>query len=143
MPYQCNISHNLISYFDLARSVLIKKPYSLHQSALVGDQNGMRILGLYHFVSEKFDHNIATYISSQIILFYGTIFLRQNKKFSRKNACVRRTLECSVCPMDLTLSMARILHTNIFKLLSNVRIVCRSEKFPRPQNIALCDKSRC
>ena len=39
MPYQCNISQNLISYFDLARSVPIKKPYSLHQSALVGYQN--------------------------------------------------------------------------------------------------------
>ena len=62
MPYQCNISQNLISYFDLARSVPIKKPYSLHQSALVGDQNGIWILGLYHFVSEEFDHNVANYI---------------------------------------------------------------------------------
>ena len=64
MPYQCNISKNLISYFDLARSVPIKKPYSLLQSALVGDQNGIWILGLYHFVSEEFDHNVANYISS-------------------------------------------------------------------------------
>ena len=64
MPYQCNISQNLISYFDPAISVPIKKPYSLHQSALVGDQNGIWILGLYHFVSEEFDHNIANYISS-------------------------------------------------------------------------------
>ena len=64
MPYQCNISQNLISYFDLARSVPIKKPYSLHQSALVGDQNGIWILSLYHFVSGEFDHNVAKYISS-------------------------------------------------------------------------------
>ena len=64
MPYQCNISQNIISYFDLARSVPIKKPYSLLQSALVGDQNGIWILGLYHFVSEEFDHNVANYISS-------------------------------------------------------------------------------
>ena len=64
MPYQCNISQNLISYFDLARSAPIKKPYSLHQSALVGGQNAIWILGLYHFVSEEFDHNVANYISS-------------------------------------------------------------------------------
>ena len=67
MPYQCNISQNLISYFDLARSVPIKKPYSLHQSALVGDQNGIWILSLYHSVSEEFDHNVPNYISSQIM----------------------------------------------------------------------------
>ena len=42
----------------------IEKPYSLQQSALVGDHNGRQILGLYHFVSEEFDYNIATYISS-------------------------------------------------------------------------------
>ena len=44
--------------------VPIEKPYSLHQSALVGYQNGIWILGLYHFVSEEFDHNLATYVSS-------------------------------------------------------------------------------
>ena len=65
MPYQCNISQNLISYFDLARLVPIKKPYSLHQSALVGDQlNYIWILSLHHFVSEEFDHNVANYIRS-------------------------------------------------------------------------------
>ena len=64
MPYQWNISQNLISYSDLARLVPIKKPYSLHQSASVGDQNGIWILGLYHFVLEEFDHNIANYVSS-------------------------------------------------------------------------------
>ena len=42
----------------------IQKSYSLHQSPLVGDQNGMWILSLYHFVSEEFDHNVANYISS-------------------------------------------------------------------------------
>ena len=42
----------------------VEKPYSLHQSALVGDQNGIRILGLHPFVLEEFDHNVATYISS-------------------------------------------------------------------------------
>ena len=65
MVYQCNISQNLISYFDdLTRSAPIKKPYSLHQSSLVGAQNGILILGLYHFVSEEFDHNVANYKSS-------------------------------------------------------------------------------
>ena len=42
----------------------VEKPYSLHQSALVEDQNGIQILGLYYFVSEEFDHNVVTYISS-------------------------------------------------------------------------------
>ena len=42
----------------------IDELYSLLKSALVGDQNGIRILGLYRFVSEEFDHNVATYISS-------------------------------------------------------------------------------
>ena len=38
--------------------------YIYYQSALVGDRNGIRIFGLYHFVSEEFDHNVANYISS-------------------------------------------------------------------------------
>ena len=54
---------HLISYFN-ADMAPIEKPYSLHQSALVGDQNGIRILCLYQFVSEEFDDNVATYISS-------------------------------------------------------------------------------
>ena len=64
MPHQCNLSEYIYSYFDIARSVAIKKPYSLLQSALVGVQNGIWILGLYHFVLEEFDHNVANYISS-------------------------------------------------------------------------------
>ena len=44
---------NLISYFNTDKLAPIKKLYSLHQSALVGDQNGMQLLGLYCFVSEE------------------------------------------------------------------------------------------
>ena len=58
------ISQHLFSFFDIARSVPIKKIYSLHQSALVWGQNGIWILGLYHFVLEEFDHNVVSYISS-------------------------------------------------------------------------------
>ena len=42
----------------------IQKPYSLHQSPLVGDQIGMQFLGQWVFVLEEFDHIIAGYISS-------------------------------------------------------------------------------
>ena len=49
--------------FLILRSVPIKKSYSLFQSALVGGQNGILVLGLYHFVSEEFDDNIAYCIS--------------------------------------------------------------------------------
>ena len=54
---------HLISYFHTAMAT-VEKTYSLHQSALVGDQNGIRIFGLYLFSSEEFDHNVATFISS-------------------------------------------------------------------------------
>ena len=64
MPYQCNISQNIISYFDLARLVPIKKPFSLLQSALVGDQNGILVFGLWTFVLEEFVDNVPDYISS-------------------------------------------------------------------------------
>ena len=47
-----------------ARLAPILKPYSLHQSPLVGDQNGIQVMGQRTFVLEEFDHNIADYISS-------------------------------------------------------------------------------
>ena len=42
----------------------IKKLYSLHQSALDGDQNGIQFLGLCRFVLEELNYNVPTYISS-------------------------------------------------------------------------------
>ena len=44
------------------------KPHK--QFFVVGDQNGIRILGLCHFVSEEFDHNNLTLIA----LYYGKIY---------------------------------------------------------------------
>ena len=64
MPNQSNIYQNLIFSFDIARSAHIEKPYNLHKSTLIEDQNGIGIMGLYHFISEEFDHNVANYISS-------------------------------------------------------------------------------
>ena len=43
------------------------KPHKV--SLVVGDQNGIRVLGLCHFVSEEFDHNNLTLIA----LYYGKI----------------------------------------------------------------------
>ena len=43
---------------------ILRLSYSLHQSALVGDQNGIQFLGLYQFVLEELNYNIPTYISS-------------------------------------------------------------------------------
>ena len=94
MPYQCNISQNLISYFDLARLVPIKKPYSLHQSALVGDQNGIWILGLYRFVSEEFDYNVPT-----------RYFI-----FSSSNGDARSALNCLELVMGRATSSSRYGH---------------------------------
>ena len=42
----------------------IQKPYSLHQSPLVGDQNGIQVLGQWTFVLEEFGYNVPDYISS-------------------------------------------------------------------------------
>ena len=42
----------------------IQKPYSLHQSPLVGGQNGIQVLGLWTFVVEEFGDNVPDYISS-------------------------------------------------------------------------------
>ena len=55
---------NLISYFNTDRLAPIKKLYSLHQSALDGDQNGIQFLGLCRFVLEELNYNVPTYISS-------------------------------------------------------------------------------
>ena len=44
-----------------------KKPKPHKQSLVVGDQNGIRVLGLWRFVSEEFDHNDLTLIA----LYYG------------------------------------------------------------------------
>ena len=42
----------------------IQKPYSLHQSPLVGGRNGIQVLGLWTFVLEEFGYNVPDYISS-------------------------------------------------------------------------------
>ena len=42
----------------------IQKPYSLHESLLVGGQNGIQVLGLWTFVFEDFGDNVPNYISS-------------------------------------------------------------------------------
>ena len=52
IPVQC--LQSLISYFNTARLAPMEKLYSLHQSALEEDQNGIQILGVYCFVSEEF-----------------------------------------------------------------------------------------
>ena len=58
------VRQSLISYFNTARLAPIEKLYSLHRLALVEDQNGIQILGLYRFVSEEFNYNVPNYISS-------------------------------------------------------------------------------
>ena len=62
---QCTFPKSYFS-FQHRQMAPIEKLYSLHQLALVGDQNSMQILGLYCFVSEEFNYNVANYISSQI-----------------------------------------------------------------------------
>ena len=54
-----------IPYFFISTARLppIQKPYSLHQSALVGDQNGIQVLGLWTFVLEE-RGDVPNYISS-------------------------------------------------------------------------------
>ena len=51
----------------------IQKPYSLHQSPLVGGQNGVQVLGLWTFVLEEFGDNVPHYISILDIGF-GLVF---------------------------------------------------------------------
>ena len=51
-------------FISNARLPHIQKPYSLHQSALVGDQNGIQVLGLWTSVLEEFGDNVPDYISS-------------------------------------------------------------------------------
>ena len=62
LPAQC--LQSLISYFNTARLAPIEKVYSLHRSALVEDQNGIQIFGLYRFVLEEFNYNVTTDVSS-------------------------------------------------------------------------------
>ena len=81
---QCPILHsclfpffrdlNYFSFNHLPHNALPERLYSLHQSALLGDQNDIQILGLYCFVSEEFNYNIANYISSQMNLYIGNAF---------------------------------------------------------------------
>ena len=49
----------------------IKKLPSLCHSLLVGDQNGIRILGVCHFVSEEFGKNEQTLVA---------LFLKQEER---------------------------------------------------------------
>ena len=74
--YQCNTSTNHYFLFQHMQICSYHKAL-LHQWAVVGDQNGIQILGLYCFVSEEFDYNVANYISSQIrldlIRLYGLL----------------------------------------------------------------------
>ena len=51
-------------FISIANLPPIQKPYSLHQSALVGGQNGTQALGLWTFVFEEFGDNVPDYISS-------------------------------------------------------------------------------
>ena len=48
-----------------------KKAEPHKRSLVTGDQNGIRVVSLCHFVSEEFDHNSVTLIA----LYYGKIFL--------------------------------------------------------------------
>ena len=50
------------------------KPHK--QSLVVGDQNGIRVLGLCRFISEKFVHNDLTLID----LYYGKARRQKIKK---------------------------------------------------------------
>ena len=42
----------------------IQRPYSLHQSPLVGGQNGIQVLGLWTFVVEEFGDKVPDYLNS-------------------------------------------------------------------------------
>ena len=57
---------NTIRYLFISTASLppIQKPYSLHQSPLVGDQNGIQVLVVWTFVLEEFGYNVPDYISS-------------------------------------------------------------------------------
>ena len=68
----------------------IQKPYSLHQSPLVGGQNGIQVLGLWTFVLEEFGDNVPDYInsldsteycSSQVRSMYSGHFFLEKKVY--------------------------------------------------------------
>ena len=66
---------NLISYFNPDILAPIIKLYSLHQSALVEDQDDIQILSLYCFVLEEFNDNIANYIRKKFVYLFLTFQL--------------------------------------------------------------------
>ena len=64
IPYQYHTSPTPYLFISTARLASIQNPYRLQQFALIGDQNGIQVLGLWTFVLEDFDYNVAAYISS-------------------------------------------------------------------------------
>ena len=53
-------------FISTASLPFIQKPYGLHQSPLVGGQNGTQVLGRWTFVLEEFGDNVPDYISAYI-----------------------------------------------------------------------------
>ena len=62
----------------------IQKPYSLHQSPLVGGQNGIQVLGLWTFVVEEFGDKVPDYLNILDLDLDGRPFKKRVYKIEKR-----------------------------------------------------------